>query len=120
MSAGASAAARGAKWILLFNIFQKLLTFSMNQLTVRYSTPEVFGIAAVQLELLLSTLLFLSREGIRLALLRKVINDKIDLQQFVNISWIPTALVMIFTMIIYFYCPSIVGEYKYYVVGRSG
>jgi hypothetical protein len=26
------------------NIFQKLLTFSVNQLTVRHSRPEVFGV----------------------------------------------------------------------------
>lgn len=93
----------------MFNVFQKLLTFGMNQIIVRYSTPEVFGIAAVQLELLLSTLLFLSREGIRLALLRSTLHNKISLQQFVNMSWIPALLVFTLTAAIYLRCPSLVG-----------
>lgn len=102
-------ATRGAQWILFFNVFQKLLTFGMNQVIVRQSSPEVFGIAAVQLELLLSTLLFLSREGIRLALLRSVVVDHRGLQQFVNLSWLPALLVTLFTSIIFVYCPSFVG-----------
>jgi oligosaccharide translocation protein RFT1 len=103
-------ATSGVRWILFFNVFQKLLTFGMNQVIVRHSSPEVFGIAAVQLELLLSTLLFLSREGIRLALLRSVVNDRYRLQQFVNISWLPAALVLMFTVVMYVFCPSVVGE----------
>jgi oligosaccharide translocation protein RFT1 len=105
-----ASATRGARWILFFNIFQKLLTFGMNQVIVRHSSPEVFGIAAVQLELLLSTLLFLSREGIRLALLRSVVTNRQCLTQFVNMSWLPAALVMVFTAVIYVYCPSLIGE----------
>jgi len=102
-------ATRGARWILFFNVFQKLLTFGMNQVIVRHSSPEVFGIAAVQLELLLSTLLFLSREGIRLALLRSVVVDRHGLQQFVNLSWLPAGTVALFTSVIFVYCPSFVG-----------
>lgn len=106
----ASSATRGARWILFFNIFQKLLTFGMNQVIVRHSSPEVFGIAAVQLELLLSTLLFLSREGIRLALLRSVVNTRQCMKQFVNMSWLPALLVTLVTVVIYSFCPSFVGE----------
>lgn len=105
-----ASASRGVRWILLFNVFQKLLTFSMNQVIVRLSSPEVFGIAAVQLELLLSTLLFLSREGIRLALLRSVVSNRRELQQFVNMSWLPATLVCLLTAVIYLYCPSLIGN----------
>jgi oligosaccharide translocation protein RFT1 len=55
------AAMSGAKWLIVSNIFQKLFTFGINQVIIRQSSPEIFGIAAVQLELLLSTLLFISR-----------------------------------------------------------
>ncbi|OZJ05387.1 hypothetical protein BZG36_02015 [Bifiguratus adelaidae] len=41
-----------------------------NKVIVRFTTTEEFGIASVKLELLLSTILFLSREGFRSALLR--------------------------------------------------
>jgi len=42
---------------------QKVITFTFNNLIVRQTNPQIFGVAAVQLELLLSTMLFLSREG---------------------------------------------------------
>lgn len=57
----ANHAFRGVKYLMISNIFQRLCTFTLNQMMVRYSGPEVFGLAAVELELLLSTLLFLSR-----------------------------------------------------------
>jgi len=47
-----------------------MLTFALHQIVVRYTTAETLGIASVKLELLLSTILFLSREGFRCALLR--------------------------------------------------
>lgn len=52
------------------SLLQRLATFVMNQCLMRAVGPAIFGIAAVQLELLLSTLLFLGREGIRLATLK--------------------------------------------------
>jgi oligosaccharide translocation protein RFT1 len=42
----------------------------LNQSLVRLAPPEVFGTAAIQFDLIYSTILFLSREGIRNALLR--------------------------------------------------
>ena len=50
-----------AKWILLAGVFQKLFTFAINQLLLRSSTPEMVGMVSIQLELLLSTLLFIAR-----------------------------------------------------------
>ncbi|KAG1804248.1 Rft protein-domain-containing protein [Suillus subaureus] len=48
----------------------RLLTFILNQALFRLASPQAYGTAAIQFELILSTILFLSREGIRNALLR--------------------------------------------------
>lgn len=56
--------------LILLQLLSRLLTFGLNQSLVRISTPEVFGTAAIQFDLVCSTILFLSREGIRNALLR--------------------------------------------------
>jgi oligosaccharide translocation protein RFT1 len=48
----------------------RLLTFVLNQALFRLASPQAYGTAAIQFELILSTILFLSREGIRNALLR--------------------------------------------------
>ncbi|KAF9905100.1 Oligosaccharide translocation protein rft1 [Linnemannia zychae] len=47
-----------------------MLTFTLNQVLLRFTTAETLGIASVQLELLLNTILFLSREGVRCAAIR--------------------------------------------------
>ena len=54
----------------MLQLFSRVFTFALNQLLVRLVSPQVFGTAAIQFELLLSTILFLSREGVRNALLR--------------------------------------------------
>jgi oligosaccharide translocation protein RFT1 len=48
----------------------RLLTFVLNQALFRLASPQAYGTAAIQFELILSTILFLSREGVRNALLR--------------------------------------------------
>ncbi|PVF94844.1 Rft-1-domain-containing protein [Serendipita vermifera] len=60
----------GASSLVLLQILTRVVTFLLNQALVRLSTPQVFGTASIQFELLLSTILFISREGVRLALLR--------------------------------------------------
>ncbi|KAF9962119.1 Oligosaccharide translocation protein rft1 [Mortierella alpina] len=47
-----------------------MLTFTLNQVLLRFTSAETLGIASVQLELLLNTILFLSREGVRCAAIR--------------------------------------------------
>ena len=59
-----------ASSLVLLQLFSRVFTFILNQLLVRLVSPQVFGTAAIQFELLLSTILFLSREGVRNALLR--------------------------------------------------
>ena len=57
----AAQAFSGTRYIMFSNIFQRACTFCLNQIMVRSSGPEIFGLASVELELLLSTLLYLSR-----------------------------------------------------------
>jgi oligosaccharide translocation protein RFT1 len=68
---GASAsAARQAAHGTLWGIALKLLSFMLSQCTIRLVDPVLLGKAAIQLDLMLSSILFLSREGFRLALTR--------------------------------------------------
>ena len=57
--------------LVFLQLSSRALTFVLNQALVRLATPQTFGTATVQFELLLSTTLFLSREGVRTALLRQ-------------------------------------------------
>jgi hypothetical protein len=54
---------RSTRTLYAVTVVQKVITFIFNNLIVRQTNPQIFGVAAVQLELLLSTMLFLSREG---------------------------------------------------------
>lgn len=60
----------GVSALVLLQAASRVFTFVLNQALVRLASPAVFGTAAIQFELLLSSILFLSREGVRLALLR--------------------------------------------------
>ena len=57
--------------LVFLQLSSRAFTFFLNQALVRLATPQTFGTATVQFELLLSTTLFLSREGVRTALLRQ-------------------------------------------------
>ena len=57
--------------LVFLQVSSRAFTFVLNQALVRLATPQTFGTATVQFELLLSTTLFLSREGVRTALLRQ-------------------------------------------------
>ncbi|KAI8337691.1 Rft protein-domain-containing protein [Chlamydoabsidia padenii] len=65
-----SSTAKGASYLILLQLVSRMLTFILHQIVLRYTTAETFGIASVKLELLLSTILFISREGYRCALVR--------------------------------------------------
>ena len=59
-----TAAARGT----LITFVLKIFSFGCTQLVIRFLDPSKLGQAHIQLELLLTTILFISREGFRLAL----------------------------------------------------
>ncbi|CAI2162383.1 14443_t:CDS:2 [Funneliformis geosporum] len=65
-----SSSVAGASSLVILQLISRLATFVLHQIVLRYTDPATFGIASVQLELLLATILFLSREGFRCALLR--------------------------------------------------
>ena len=67
-------AARGT----LLSIALRLLSFLLSQLTVRFVSAATLGKASVPLELLLSTALFVGREGFRLALTKEIGGDGDD------------------------------------------
>jgi oligosaccharide translocation protein RFT1 len=56
--------------LMALQLVSRLFTFGLNQAMFRMASPEAFGTAAIQFELMLSTILFLSREGVRNTLLR--------------------------------------------------
>ena len=63
---------------MLLQLFSRIVTFVLNQALVRLVSPQVFGTTSIQFELLLSTILFLSREGVRNALLRAQISPQAE------------------------------------------
>lgn len=73
---GKSGTARGHKalapalLLLALQASSRLLTFVLNQAMIRISDPGVYGTAHIKLDVLLSLILFLSREGVRAAALR--------------------------------------------------
>lgn len=90
---------RSVKLSMLFTILQKIITFSLNQLLLMYTSPDIIGLSAVQLELLLSTLA-LSREGIRLTAIRESIDTIKKRQQLINLSYIPSMIIILIAITI--------------------
>ena len=89
-----AASGRGASAILAIAASQRLLTFALNAALVRSVSADVLGYAANDMELLLSTIHFLSREGCRLVALRAPLDvfgarQGRSRQQLVNLAWLP-------------------------------
>jgi hypothetical protein len=92
--------ARGATYLMAVVAAQRLLTFGLNALLIRSVSPEVLGFAGSDMELLLSTILFLSREAARLVALRAPLGalsvqrggSGVARQQLVNLAWTPVPL----------------------------
>jgi oligosaccharide translocation protein RFT1 len=59
-----------ARSLIGLQLVSRLVTFVLNQGLVRLASPQVYGTATIQFELIMSTILFLSREGVRNSLLR--------------------------------------------------
>lgn len=73
----------------LLSIGLRLLSFVLSQLTVRFVSAGVLGQASIPLELLLSTALFVGREGFRLALTKaEVRNGDPRDARITNVSWL--------------------------------
>lgn len=77
--------------LIALQVLSRLATFTLNQILLRLASPKVFGTAAIQLDLLLSTVLFISREGVRNALLR-VPREQSGTPKVANVSALPVVL----------------------------
>ncbi|KAG2186058.1 hypothetical protein INT43_002496, partial [Umbelopsis isabellina] len=115
-----SSSVAGASYLILLQFASRMLTFALHQIVMRYTTAETLGIASVKLELLLSTILFLSREGFRCALLRgggstatqpkkesssrnqgnmvDVNSPEGEIQKVTNLAYLPTAIGLVTTL----------------------
>jgi len=87
------AAARGT----LATFLLRIISFGCTQWTLRLLDPATLGKASIQLELLLSTVLFLSREGFRLALTRNISNDNW------NVAWLSVPVATLVSVLALFY-----------------
>jgi hypothetical protein len=56
--------------LVALQLFSRLFTFVLNQALLRLASPRAYGTIAIQFELMLNTVLFISREGVRNTLLR--------------------------------------------------
>ncbi|KAL9593320.1 MAG: hypothetical protein Q9179_005950 [Wetmoreana sp. 5 TL-2023] len=61
---------KGATYLILLQIGSRALTFFVNQILLRFLSPELLGIST-QLELYIVTVLFFARESLRVALQRQ-------------------------------------------------
>ena len=65
-----SSSAVGAAWLVLNQIGSRALTFVVNQVLLRYLSPGIYGVA-IQLELFSVSVLYFSRESLRVTLARQ-------------------------------------------------
>ena len=82
-----SASAKGATFLILLQIGSRALTFALNQILLRYLSPSILGIA-VQLELYCISVLYFSRESLRVALQRRTDGG---VQAVVNLAYLALA-----------------------------
>ena len=72
--AAVAATASGLRYLFLLNVASKLVTFGANAFLVRHTTPVEQGVK-LNMELLVSSVLFFSREALRGAALRLDMSD---------------------------------------------
>lgn len=98
-----SVATSGAGLMLVTTVVKKVITFALRQVLFRQANPTLIGAAEIQLELLLSSLLFLTRESIRTAVLRVDGSDPQKFQHIINLSWLsPLVLACICAYVVLF------------------
>ena len=108
--------AQGASFMILLQVVSRALTFAVNQFLLRLLTPQILGVAT-QLELFSISILYFSRESIRVAVQRQggplqdeAPNGKDDadkdkelhskrMQDVVNLSWVAIILGAVLTFV---------------------
>lgn len=82
-----SASAKGATFLILLQVGSRALTFAVNQILLRFLSPELLGVSA-QLELYSISVLYFARESLRVALQRQAHG----VQTVVNLSYLAIVL----------------------------
>ena len=87
-----TASTRGTSFLVLIQVVSRALTFLGNQILLRYLSPEILGVAA-QLELYSISVLYFSRESLRVAIQRQPAEEssssrKDRTQAVVNVSYL--------------------------------
>jgi hypothetical protein len=82
-----STSAKGASFLILFQVASRGLTFLLNQILLRFLAPETLGLSA-QLDLFSITVLYFARESIRVACQRQAQGAQI----VINLAYISIAL----------------------------
>jgi oligosaccharide translocation protein RFT1 len=78
-----SASAKGATFLILLQVGSRFLTFGVNQILLRFLSPELLGVSA-QLELFSISVLYFARESLRVALQRQAHG----IQAIINLSYL--------------------------------
>jgi len=78
-----SASAKGASFLILLQVASRALTFAVNQVLLRFLSPELLGVSA-QLELFSISVLYFARESLRVALQRQAHGT----QAVINLSYL--------------------------------
>ncbi|KAJ5026229.1 Rft protein-domain-containing protein [Bipolaris maydis] len=82
-----SASAKGATFLILLQVASRALTFAVNQVLLRFLSPELLGVSA-QLELFSISVLYFARESLRVALQRQAHGT----QAVINLSYLAVFL----------------------------
>lgn len=82
-----ASAAVGVSYLILVQVLSRALTFALNQVILRFLSPDLLGVSA-QLELYSISVLYFSRENIRVAVQRQATG----VQHVVNLSYLAVLL----------------------------
>ncbi|GAA5990437.1 hypothetical protein JCM10908_007372 [Rhodotorula pacifica] len=74
-SSSTSSALSASLSLVVLQVVSRLFSFGLNQLLLRSTSPQAFGVATIQLDTLIGTVLFFVREGIRGAVARAGTDD---------------------------------------------
>jgi oligosaccharide translocation protein RFT1 len=98
-----SASVKGTTFLILVQVISRALTFTVNQLLLRFLSPQLLGVS-VQLELYSVSVLYFARESVRVATQRwtegsrgpgkapQIMSGAMKMQGIVNIAYVPILL----------------------------
>ncbi|EHA23648.1 hypothetical protein ASPNIDRAFT_207543, partial [Aspergillus niger ATCC 1015] len=92
-----ASSASGTTMLIVVQLASRIFTFTANQLVLRSLPPAIMGVAS-QLELYFISILYFSRESIRMAIQRQPLQLKPLTMSVVNMSYLSLALGFLFAM----------------------